>query len=49
MTEPSPAPHRSASGYDLTPPSEGQRAALEADLNPEESRVLLSLGTEEPF
>ena len=49
MTEPSPAPHRSASGYDLTPPSEGQRAALEADLNPEEARVLLSHGTEAPF
>ena len=43
------APLKSASGYDLTPPSEGQRVALEADLNPEEKRVLLSHGTEAPF
>jgi peptide-methionine (R)-S-oxide reductase len=40
---------RSAAGYDLTPPSEGQRVALEADLNAEERRVLLSHGTEAPF
>lgn len=40
---------RSASGYDLTPPSESQRAGLEGDLNPEERRVLLSHGTEAPF
>lgn len=49
MTEPHTDPVRSASGYDLTPPSEGQRVALEADLNPEEARVLLSHGTEAPF
>lgn len=49
MTEPRTDPVRSASGYDLTPPSEGQRVALEADLNPEEARVLLSHGTEAPF
>lgn len=42
-------PLRSASGFDLTPPSEGQRVALEADLNAEERRVLLSHGTEAPF
>lgn len=44
-----PDPRRSASGYDLTPPSESQRVALEADLSPEEKRVLLSHGTEAPF
>ncbi len=51
MTDTSTAPHplRSPSGYDLTPPSEGQRVALEADLNAEEKRVLLSHGTEAPF
>lgn len=40
---------RSASGYDLTPPDAEERARLEADLNPEEKRVLLSHGTEAPF
>jgi len=44
-----PKPLRSPSGYDVTPPSEGQRVALEADLNAEEKRVLLSHGTEAPF
>jgi peptide-methionine (R)-S-oxide reductase len=44
-----PVPHRSAAGFDLTPPSESRRIALEADLNPEEARVLLSHGTEAPF
>lgn len=39
----------SPSGYDLTPPTDGQRAALEADLSPEEKRVLLAHGTEAPF
>ncbi len=43
------APTRSASGYDLTPPSDSQRVALEADLSPEEKRVLLAHGTEAPF
>ncbi|PZT96309.1 MAG: peptide-methionine (R)-S-oxide reductase [Brevundimonas sp.] len=47
------APHadslRSPSGYDLTPPDAQERARLEADLNPEERRVLLSHGTEAPF
>ena len=44
-----PQPVRSSSGFDLTPPSEGQRVALEAGLNAEEKRVLLSHGTEAPF
>ena len=37
------------SGFDLTPPSPAQRAALEADLAPEEADVLLRHGTEAPF
>ena len=37
-----PRPTLSAAGYDLTSPSESQRMALEADLNAEEKRVLLS-------
>ena len=40
---------RSPSGYDLTPPDAEERARLEADLNPEEKRVLLSHDTEAPF
>ncbi|MDO9588264.1 MAG: peptide-methionine (R)-S-oxide reductase MsrB [Brevundimonas sp.] len=40
---------RSPSGYDLTPPDAAERAALEADLSPEEKRVLLAHGTEAPF
>ncbi len=40
---------RSASGFDLTPPSPSQRVALEADLSVEEKRVLLAHGTEAPF
>lgn len=40
---------RSPSGFDLTPPDTAERARLEADLNPEEQRVLLSHGTEAPF
>lgn len=39
----------SPSGFDLTPPNEAERAALEADLSPEEKRVLLAHGTEAPF
>ncbi len=50
MTDPDIAPTlRSASGYDLTPPSDSQRVALEADLSAEEKRVLLAHGTEVPF
>ncbi len=40
---------RSPSGFDLTPPDYAERARLEADLSPEEKRVLLSHGTEAPF
>ncbi len=39
----------SASGFDLTPPTEDERVRLEADLNEEEARVLLHHGTEAPF
>jgi len=40
---------RSASGFDLTPPPAEERKKLEADLSPEERRVLLHQGTETPF
>ena len=40
---------RSPSGFDLTPPIDEQRKALEADLNEEERDVLLHHGTEAPF
>ncbi|WP_292051088.1 MULTISPECIES: peptide-methionine (R)-S-oxide reductase MsrB [unclassified Brevundimonas] len=40
---------RSHAGYDLTPPTEAERVALEADLSAEEKRVLLAHGTEAPF
>ncbi|MFT4913800.1 MAG: peptide-methionine (R)-S-oxide reductase [Brevundimonas sp.] len=43
------ASSRSASGFDLTPPDGAERARLEADLSPEEKRVLLAHGTEAPF
>ncbi|ANP47852.1 peptide-methionine (R)-S-oxide reductase MsrB [Candidatus Viadribacter manganicus] len=39
----------SASGFDLTPPTESERERLEASLNEEERRVLLHHGTEAPF
>ena len=42
-------PARSRSGFDLAPPSDSERASLEADLSPEERRVLLNHGTEAPF
>lgn len=48
QTPTAPAP-RSASGFDLTPPDAADRARLEADLSPEEKRVLLAHGTEAPF
>jgi len=35
--------------FDLTPPTPEERARLEADLGPEEHRVLLAHGTEAPF
>lgn len=44
-----PAPNRSASGFDLTPPSPTQLALLEHGLSAEEKRVLLNHGTEAPF
>jgi peptide-methionine (R)-S-oxide reductase len=40
---------RSASGFDLAPPTSEQRKALEASLTREEARVLLKHGTEAPF
>lgn len=40
---------RSPSGFDLTPPTDAQRAELEAALTAEERRVLLHHGTEAPF
>jgi peptide-methionine (R)-S-oxide reductase len=43
------APHISASGFDLTPPSPADRKRLEAELTPDERRVLLQHGTEAPF
>ncbi len=42
-------PERSASGHDLRPLGEAERAKLAADLSPEERRVLLHQGTEPPF
>jgi peptide-methionine (R)-S-oxide reductase len=39
----------SPSGFDLTPPTEDERRALEATLTPEEADVLLHHGTEAPF
>jgi peptide-methionine (R)-S-oxide reductase len=39
----------SAAGFDLTPPSEAERARLAADLSEEERDVLLRHGTEAPF
>ena len=34
--------------FDLTPPTDDQRQALEADLTPDEAQVLLNHGTEAP-
>ncbi|MCE5231842.1 MAG: peptide-methionine (R)-S-oxide reductase MsrB [Mizugakiibacter sp.] len=42
-------PQRSASGHDLGPLSDAERARLAARLTPEERRVLLDHGTERPF
>lgn len=39
----------SSAGFDLTPPNEAERKALEADLSQEEADVLLHHGTEAPF
>ena len=43
------AAHRSASGFDLTPPSPAERREIEATLTADEKRVLLNHGTEAPF
>jgi peptide-methionine (R)-S-oxide reductase len=40
---------RSASGFDLTPPTADERSRLEAGLTEDERRVLLHHGTEAPF
>lgn len=45
---PAPTPC-SASGHDLTPLGDAEKAALAADLGAEERRVLLNQGTERPF
>lgn len=44
-----PVPERSASGHDLHPLDEAQRAKLAAELTPEERHVILHQGTERPF
>ena len=44
-----PKPARSASGYDLTPPTAIELEALAAELSPEERKVILHQGTEPPF
>ena len=49
MTDVSHAQTRSQSGFDLAPPSEAERARLEATLTAEERDVLLHHGTEAPF
>jgi peptide-methionine (R)-S-oxide reductase len=49
MTDTATAPHLSASGFDLTPPTEAERKTLEAGLSREEAEVLLHHGTEAPF
>ena len=41
--------HRSASGFDISPPSAAERVQLEAGLTRDEKRVLLQHGTEAPF
>src|SRR5258708_22761768 len=48
MTE-TTALSRSASGFDLSAPTQAERARLEADLTREEREVLLHHGTEAPF
>jgi peptide-methionine (R)-S-oxide reductase len=48
MTE-TTALSRSASGFDLSAPTQAERAGLEADLTRDEREVLLHHGTEAPF
>ena len=49
MTDTASTPAKSASAFDLTPPTEAERKIVEADLNQEERDVLLHHGTEAPF
>lgn len=42
-------PHRSPSGFDLSPPNPTEREQLESRLTAEEREVLLEHGTEAPF
>lgn len=42
-------PATSPTGFDLTPPTDSERQALEASLSGEEAEVLLHHGTEAPF
>src|SRR5262245_60911066 len=44
-----PRPAQSASGHDLTRPSDERLAELAAGLTPEERRIILHQGTEPPF
>jgi peptide-methionine (R)-S-oxide reductase len=45
----SPKPTRSASGYDLLPLTSAERESAAQTLSPEERRVILNQGTEQPF
>lgn len=45
----SPAESANETPFNLTPPSDSERSALEADLTGDEARVLLHHGTEAPF
>jgi peptide-methionine (R)-S-oxide reductase len=49
MPDRSDPPVRSASGHDLTPLGDVEKAALAAELSDEERRVILNQGTEPPF
>lgn len=49
MTDTATATQTSASGYDLTPIDDAERARLAARLTPEERQVLLEHGTERAF
>lgn len=49
MTDQANSPRRSASGHDLTPLDEAEKARLAAGLSEEERRVILHQGTERPF
>ena len=49
MTETTQVAHISPSGFDLTPPSDAERARLDASLSREERDVLLHHGTEAAF